>query len=89
MIDWNKEISETIRPIFIKFLGMVDVLVQMLSGTGFPIGQETLPRQPILLAKSATRLPSWDWHSTTDSRVGKWMGALTAQKSCLHRVKIS
>jgi len=31
--------------------------------------------------------PSWDSHSTTDGRIGKRMGALTAQKSCLHRIK--
>jgi len=31
--------------------------------------------------------PSWDSHSTTDGRLGKPMGALTAQKSCLHRIK--
>jgi len=37
--------------------------------------------------KSATRLPSWDSHSTMDGRIGKRMGALTAQKSCLHRIK--
>jgi len=32
--------------------------------------------------KSATRLPSWHSHSTTDGRIGKRMGALTAQKPC-------
>ena len=37
--------------------------------------------------KSATRLPSWDSHSTTDDRMGKRMGALAVQKSCLHRIK--
>jgi len=54
-IAWSKEISETTRPIFTKFLA---------------IGQGTLPWQPILGAKSATRLLSWDWHSKTDSRMG-------------------
>jgi len=34
-----------------------------------------------------TCLPSWDSHFTTDGRMGKRMGALTAQKSCLHRIK--
>jgi len=34
------------------------------------------------------RLPPWDLHSATDGSVEKRMGALTAQKSCLHCVKI-
>jgi len=38
--------------------------------------------------KSATRLPSWDSHSKTDGSIGKQMGALIAQKSCLHCAKI-
>jgi len=38
--------------------------------------------------KSSTRLPSWDSHSTTDSRMGKRMHSLTAQMSGLWRVKI-
>ena len=61
--------------------------VDVESGIGFQIGQGTLPWQPILGANSATRLLSWDSHSATDSRMGKRMGALTAQKSCLHRIK--
>ena len=55
--------------------------VDVKSGIAFPIGQWTLPWQPILgakSAKSATRIPSWDSQSTTDDRMGKRMGALTA-----------
>jgi len=44
------------------------------SRIGFAIGQGTLPWRP--------KFPSWDSHSTTDGRMGKRMGALTAHKSC-------
>jgi len=63
------------------------VAVDVQSGNGFWIGQGTLPWQPILGAKSAeigdTLLA---FHNGW--QVGKGMGALTAQMSCLHRVKI-
>jgi len=36
---------------------------------------------------SATRLPSWDWHSTMDGRMAKRMNALTPVMSSLHRLK--
>jgi len=63
--------------------------VDVQSGIGFATGQRMLPWQPILGAKSAEigDTPSWDSPSTTDGRIGKPMGALTAQKSCLYRVK--
>ena len=48
--------------------------VDVLSGIGFAIGQGTLPWQPILAAKSATRLLSWDSHSTTDGSREKRTG---------------
>jgi len=56
--------------------GIVGVVVQ--SGTGFWIGQGTLPWQLILGAKLATPLPSWDLHSTMDGSREKRMGMLTA-----------
>ena len=37
--------------------------------------------------RHAFLLGSWDSHSTTDGSMEKRMGALTAQKSCLHRIK--
>jgi len=61
--------------------------VDIQSKIGFAISQGTLPWQPILGPKLATRLPFWDSHSTTDGRMGKQMGALTAQKSCLQHIK--
>ena len=62
------------------------VCVDVQSRVGYSICQGTLLWQPILARnrpKSATRLPSWDSHSTRDGRTGKRMGALTVQKSCL------
>ena len=57
------------------FRGGRYVGVDVQCSIGFAIGQPTAD------VKSATCLPSWDSHSTTDGRVGKQMGALTAQKS--------
>jgi len=51
------------------------VRVDVQSGIDFRIGQGTLPWQPILSAKSATRLPSWDSHNESHSGVkfsGSW-----------------
>ena len=56
-ITWSKEISDSTRLIFTKLSGLVDtwrpVAVDVQFGIGFAIGQGTLPRQPILDAKSA------------------------------------
>jgi len=46
--------------------------VDVQSGIGLASGKGTLSWQPILGMKSATRLPSWDSHSTTDGRMGKY-----------------
>jgi len=75
-ITWSKEISETTRPYLHQiFRGGRYVGVDVQCSIGFATGQ------PILDLKSATCLPSWDSHSTMDGRMGKQMGALTAQKS--------
>jgi len=50
---WSKEISETARPSSPNVQGGRYVGVDVQSGIGFATGQGTLPRQPILGAKSA------------------------------------
>jgi len=67
------------------------VAVDVQFGIRFAIGQGTLPRQPILVAKSAEigdTFPSWDLHSRMDGSMAKQMDALTPLMSSLHRVKI-
>jgi len=47
-------ISASIGPIFTKFAGLVELWPQMNDPSYFSIPQGTLPRQPILWAKSTS-----------------------------------
>jgi len=62
--------------------------VDVQSGIGFRIGQGTLPWQPILGAKSATRLPSsWDSRFTTDGKADERVNSMKVMStSCKNLV---
>jgi len=91
-IAWSKEISQPTRSTFTKFSGLIERWLYMFnlvfvsrSFKGRCHGNQFYaPNRP----KSATRLPSWDLHSTTDGRMAKQMDTLTPLMSSPYCIKI-